>query len=247
MTNFPADRIFLNQSVTSVANDSSGSVVVISGEGKIETFDHVILATHGPQALSIISSSATKKESDILSSFHTSSNTAVLHSDTSLMPRNRVTWSAWNYLTTGNLSQVCLTYNMNTLQCIPSSVYGPVLVTMNPIRPPDETKVQGRYSYAHPIYTPNTMRAQELLPTIQGARGISYVGAWTKYGFHEDAFTSGFNVAVDQLGAKLPFPVVDSKLRRGLVPSLRLTDYILRACLQGLHLIFLLVAWAVRS
>ena len=40
-------------------------------------------------------------------------------------------------------------------------------------------------------------------------RGISYAGAWLRYGFHEDAFTSGMRVAVEYLGVKPPFDIQD--------------------------------------
>ena len=54
------------------------------------------------------------------------------------------------------------------------------------------------------------IRAQSLLPTIQNTRGISFAGAWTKYGFHEDGFTSGLRAAAALAGpsAKLPFEIV---------------------------------------
>ena len=39
---------------------------------------------------------------------------------------------------------------------------------------------------------------------------ISYCGAWTKYGFHEDGFSSGLKVAMEHLDAKLPFHFTDS-------------------------------------
>lgn len=43
---------------------------------------------------------------------------------------------------------------------------------------------------------------------------VSFVGAWTLYGFHEDGFTSGIRAA-ERLGAKLPFEIVDARYIRG--------------------------------
>lgn len=149
------------------------------------------------------------------------------------MPKRRGTWSAWNLLTTTANSAlasldpaaVCLTYNMNILQHIPTSIYGDVLVTLNPITQPDPKTVQGRWSYQHPLYTTSAIRAQKQLPRIQNTRGISYAGAWTKYGFHEDGFSSGLATAVDHLGAELPWEFVDSTFSRGRRPRLGLADY----------------------
>lgn len=152
------------------------------------------------------------------------------------MPRRRLTWSAWNLLTSTAKSAlasldptaVCLTYNMNILQHIPTSIYGDILVTLNPITQPVPSTVQGRWSYQHPLYTTTAIRAQKQLPRIQNTRGISYAGAWTKYGFHEDGFSSGLAAAVDHLGAELPWEFVDSTFSRGRRPQLGLADYVAR-------------------
>ena len=45
--------------------------------------------------------------------------------------------------------------------------------------------------------------------TIQNKRGFSYAGAYLKYGFHEDGFTSGIRVVVEHLGVTPPFPIQD--------------------------------------
>jgi len=66
------------------------------------------------------------------------------------------------------------------------------------------------------------------LRSIQNKRGISYAGAWTKYGFHEDGFSSGLLVAQEHLGAKLPFEFKDSTYSRGKRPKLGLADLFLR-------------------
>lgn len=96
---------------------------------------------------------------------------------------------------------------MNHLQHIPEDQFGPVLVTLNPPFEPRPETVTGRWSYTHPVVSSEAVKAQSLLPIIQDKRGISFVGAWTKYGFHEDGFTSGIRAAQDYLGVKLPFVI----------------------------------------
>lgn len=169
-----------------------------------------------------------------MSSFKTSENTCVLHSDLSHLPRRQNAWTSWNYLTVSSpwtgrdIDRVSLTYNMNILQHIPREAFGDVLVTLNPIQEPKPETMQGRYSYSHPLYNPDAIKAQQALPRIQNTRGISYAGAWTKYGFHEDGFSSGLYAAQAHLGAKLPFEFVDSTYSRGKQPRLGLTDLFAR-------------------
>jgi predicted NAD/FAD-binding protein len=192
---------------------------------------------------SFITSSAgvqyvSQNELEILSSFETTRNMAYLHSDLDFMPRRRKCWTAWNYLVTSEhpsrLSSpagVSLTYSMNILQHISEDQFGPVLVTMNPEKPPNSAKIQGTYVYRHPLYTVEAVQAQKRLEGIQNHRGVSYCGAWTKYGFHEDGFSSGLKVAVEHLGAELPFDFVDSTFSRGHNPDLGWKDYVLRVVL----------------
>ncbi|KAH8687700.1 hypothetical protein BGZ60DRAFT_363932 [Tricladium varicosporioides] len=233
MKGFPPNHVFLNTAVESVTNDEDGKVRLHLKNGTSSVYDHVILATHGDQAHALVLPEADKEERDILSGFETSKNTAILHSDLSLMPKLRSAWSSWNYITESsaastNVDQVCLTYNMNILQHIPEETFGHVLVTLNPLHLPDPEYVQGRYTYSHPLYNAKSIHSQSLLPRIQNTRGISYCGAWTKYGFHEDGFSSGLKVAQDHLGAQLPFKFVDSTFSRGKRPVLGITDLLLR-------------------
>ncbi|KZF19933.1 amine oxidase [Xylona heveae TC161] len=244
MKRFPSDRIHLSTPIASASSSSDGRVLLRATRGTIETFDHVILATHGDQARQIIlQGGATEEELDILSCFQTSANTAVLHSDLSLMPTRPLSWSAWNYLTRSSPDatssnahpspprshpEVCLTYNMNMLQHIPQETYGHVLVTLNPLTEPDLSLVRGRWTYQHPLYNAAAVSAQARLPRIQNTRGISYAGAWTKYGFHEDGFSSGLKVAIEHLGAEIPFEFVDSTFSRGKRPVLGWEDWMVR-------------------
>lgn len=235
MQGFPPNHLFLNTPVKAVTNDEDGRVRLHLDGGKSDVYDHIILATHGDQAYSIIQGSATNEEKAIMSRFETSKNTAVLHSDLSHMPNSRKAWSSWNYMTLSspwdgksNIDQVSLTYNMNILQHIPRDIFGDVLVTLNPLHEPDPKTVQGRYSYAHPLYNTAAVQAQQQLPRIQNKRGISYSGAWTKYGFHEDGFSSGLYVAQQHLGARLPFAFKDSTYSRGQRPALGIADWTIR-------------------
>jgi hypothetical protein len=55
--------------------------------------------------------------------------------------------------------------------------------------------------------------AQKRLPEINSDQ-VSFVGAWTLYGFHEDGFTSGIRAA-ERLGAKIAFDIIDARYIRG--------------------------------
>ena len=175
-----------------------------------------------------------RDELEVFNTFKTTENVCYLHSDLSLMPIRRQTWSSWNYMIESHLKHsagVSLTYNMNILQHVSEQTYGSVLVTMNPGHEPKPELTQGKYIYRHPLYTVEAVRAQERLESIQNQRGVSYCGAWTKYGFHEDGFSSGLKAAMDHLGAKLPFEFQDSTYSRGHRPELNTMDHILRAVL----------------
>ncbi|KIW72738.1 hypothetical protein PV04_00914 [Phialophora macrospora] len=241
-------QIHLKSKVTALTPTKRGSVILTANE-RDYVFDHVILATHGNQALEILGQIASTQEAEILGGFRTSRNVAVLHSDISLMPKRRVAWSAWNYITESpfppmrsqTASKVCLTCWMNVLQHIPENTFGPVLVTLNPVNMPDPRLAQGIWEYSHPLYNAATIRSQRLLPKIQNIRGISYCGAWTKYGFHEDGFSSGLSVAVNHLGASLPFEFIDSTFSRGKRPTLTMKNYLLRLVILLVQIALLLM------
>jgi hypothetical protein len=56
------------------------------------------------------------------------------------------------------------------------------------------------------------IRAQCDMSAIQNTRGILYAGAWLRYGFHEDGFTSGLRAALG-VGGDIhpPFDVRDAE------------------------------------
>lgn len=101
---------------------------------------------------------------------------------------------------------------MNRLQHIDEQKYGSVLVTLNPPFPPAQSLTQAEYEFDHPLFDDASTKAQRLMPNIQGARNISFAGAWLNFGFHEDAWTSGLLAATRYApalapGVKLPWGI----------------------------------------
>ncbi len=172
-------------------------------------FDDVVLACHSDQALALLGETASPAERQILGAVRYQPNRALLHTDASLLPRDRKLWSAWNYL--GDPPQkgsadagsrpVSVSYLINKLQPLPVS--SPVIVTLNPSRPIDPTTLLGEFDYAHPVFDGPAIAAQHRLDGIQGCHGVWYCGAWAGYGFHEDGLKSGLRVAA-ALGCPAP-------------------------------------------
>jgi predicted NAD/FAD-binding protein len=179
-------------------------VHVISEAGIDQIFDQVVFACHADQALALIAN-PTEAETAILGAIQFQDNEAVLHQDAALMPRRKLAWSAWNYLSEGpadHNQRVCLTYWMNLLQGMQTRL--PLLVSLNPNLPIDPAKTLMRKTYRHPQFDAAATIAQERLPDIQGKDKLWFAGAWTGWGFHEDGIASAVHVAKG-LGAPIPW------------------------------------------
>jgi len=195
--------IRLNADILSIERRET-EVVFTFADASQERFDQLVMATHSDQALALLKDAHTS-EKNILEAVKYKPNQIYLHCDPTLMPKRRLTWSAWNYLsdTTGKQSgDVCVTYWMNTLQNIDTDK--PVFVTLNPPQPPRQELTFGHYEYDHPQYDRAALEAQDNLPTIQGQRRTWFCGAWTGYGFHEDGLRSAVTVC-RALGVSAPW------------------------------------------
>ena len=158
-----------------------------------EVFDHAVLASHSDQSLRLLHDTS-PIERRLLGAISYQPNRAVLHTDASCLPENKLTWSAWNYQSqAGSEPQVCVHYLINKLQPLPFKQA--VIVSLNPIEEPDPSKVIASYDYAHPVFDNAAIAAQKQLHLIQGHYNTWFAGAWTGYGFHEDGLKSGLAVA----------------------------------------------------
>ena len=81
MADFPKDNVHLQAKVSTARPVEQDRVLLRFEDGREDVFDHLILTTHGDQALDIIRDTASQDEKGILSEFKFTENTAVLHSD----------------------------------------------------------------------------------------------------------------------------------------------------------------------
>ncbi len=187
-------------------------IEVVDRHGQAERFDHVVLATHADQALQLLVDPL-PAERKVLGAFRYTGNRAVLHSDPRLLPRRRAVWSSWNYLSSGQQEKrrLSVTYWMNRLQGIPKST--PRYVTLNPIHEPQPGSVLHEEVYAHPVFDPEALAAQERLWALQGMGNVWFCGAYFGAGFHEDGLQAGLAVAETLGRVRRPWTVPDESGR----------------------------------
>lgn len=142
------------------------------------------------------------------------------------------------------------TYSMNILQHLPEKKHGLVLVTLNPPFPIDPDKTVGKWSYDHPMMTQQSVATQKYLPEIQNKRNISFAGAWTKYGFHEDGFASALKlVSAAPFNVKPPFPFKPAQrdlAQPGVIESAaRLIVLVLENIRRRLEPVMVWVGWVM--
>ena len=153
-----------------------------------QSFDHVVFACHSDQALRILGD-VSPTEREVLSAFPYEPNVAVLHTDTSVLPRSRRAWAAWNYhVPLQPTGQATVTYNMNILQGLQSR--HTFCVTLNEEAAIDPNKVLAKQVYHHPVFTSRRREAQKRHPELINANRTSFCGAYWGNGFHEDGVNS---------------------------------------------------------
>jgi uncharacterized protein len=185
----------LHSPVQRVDRDEDGVTLTVNGQ--TERFDKVVLACHSDQALRMLAQPS-PQERLTLEAIRYQANTAVLHTDISVLPKSRRAWAAWNYQRPNPArdaaqGRVCLHYLINRLQPLPFEQ--PVVVSLNPIDQIDPALIHGTFEYEHPVFDVAAIEAQRQVRWLQGQQHTYFCGAWTGYGFHEDGLKSGLAVA----------------------------------------------------
>lgn len=184
-------RVLLNAPVQSVRRLADGAEIRRKGAAP-QKFDHVIFACHADQALRLLADPS-PTENELLRSFPYQRNTAVLHTDTALLPRSRRAWASWNYLVAAARNTLAtVTYCMNILQHIESRhVFS---VSLNSEDRIDPRKVLGQWVYEHPVFDMRRAAAQSRHHEVIDVNHTSFCGAYWRNGFHEDGVVSALAV-----------------------------------------------------
>ncbi|WP_310779488.1 NAD(P)/FAD-dependent oxidoreductase [Mycobacterium sp. Z3061] len=174
-------------------------VLVQANDHQPRRFDAAVVAVHPDQALLLLDE-PTPWERAVLGAIPYSTNRAQLHTDESVLPRHRRARASWNYLVTPGHEDVVVSYDVSRLMRL--NTPRRFLVTLGGRDWVDPSSVLAEMTYSHPLYTPESVAAQRLLPTIDDDR-VVFAGAYHGWGFHEDGAASGVRAA-QRLGADWP-------------------------------------------
>lgn len=187
-------EILLNASITAIRRTPEDVQVEEKNTGR-RNFDFVVMAAHADESLKLLSDPAAD-EKRLLGAWEYISNTAILHTDESAMPKSRRAWASWNYLFETPLQPdvpVSLTYHMNRLQSLKTERQ--YFVSLNRHQAVPTEYVHKIIHYMHPKYTPQSLATQSALTGLSGMNRTFFCGSYFGYGFHEDAVKSAVAVA----------------------------------------------------
>jgi predicted NAD/FAD-binding protein len=184
--------------VRAVIRHSDG-VEIRDDSDQTTQFDRAVVATHADTALRLLAD-PTVKERSTLGAFKYSRNETWLHTDRRLLPVAARARASWNYLLPScrtNADRAVVSYDMNRLQGLAGSTTH--IVTLNATDRVDGGSVLARMVYEHPIYTTESVAAQNGLTQLNNPT-TAFAGSYHGWGFHEDGCRSGVAAAA-ALGA----------------------------------------------
>ncbi|SES01148.1 NAD(P)/FAD-dependent oxidoreductase [Streptomyces qinglanensis] len=182
--------------VRAVRRHSTGGAgaEIVTADGQEHHYDKVVLAVHADQALRVLER-PTEDEKRVLGAFRWSRNPALLHTDSTVLPRSPGAGASWNYRMpdcTAPPGRVRVSYDMTRLQHLAAP--DRYVVSLGEGEHVDPGRVLARMVYEHPVYTPESVAAQRRLPQLESGP-VVYAGAWHGWGFHEDGCRSGVAAA----------------------------------------------------
>lgn len=186
------DDVRRGSAVSGVSRDADG--VHVTTAAGTERFDSVVVATHPDEALALLHD-ASPVEKEVLGAFDYAPNRTVLHSDDTMLPGPPRGRASWNYRMSACAAREgapVVTYWMNRLQGLETD--RSYLVTLNAEERIAPDSVIATMDYAHPVYAPHSVAAQERLGALNTAQTV-FAGAYHGWGFHEDGCASGVAAA----------------------------------------------------
>jgi len=185
-------HIRLSSPIQGVRRTAIGAEVKTHG-GDWEAFDEVIFATHSDDSLAMLTDPS-QEERAALGAVKYQPNDAILHCDTSVMPKRKAAWASWVYTEDKDRKsdRIDLTYWINLLQSLPKDDHA--FVTLNTAREIRQECIYDQTVFRHPVFDHAALAAQEQVRTFNGTNNTWFCGAWMKNGFHEDGFSSAVDV-----------------------------------------------------
>jgi predicted NAD/FAD-binding protein len=179
---------FKNYNINKIIRNNLGVKIFYGEENEYFDYDKVVIATHADEALKIIGN-PTSDEELILKNFMYRSNTAVIHFDKSIMPKNKKAWCSWNSsMDSKNIEKTSVTYWINQLQNL--KIDRDIFLTINPFKEIPTDKIFKKVAFTHPYYDTEALLNQSRLYKIQNKKNILFCGSYFGYGFHEDGIKS---------------------------------------------------------
>ena len=183
---------FKNYHINKVVRSDFGAKIFYGEENEFFDYDKVVIATHADEALKIIDNS-TSDEELILKNFKYRGNTAVIHFDESIMPKNKNAWCSWNSsMSADNIEKTSVTYWLNQLQNL--KIDKNIFLTINPFREIPANKIFKKVMFTHPYFDADALLNQSNLQKIQNKKNILFCGSYFGYGFHEDGIKSSIEM-----------------------------------------------------
>jgi uncharacterized protein len=179
---------FKNYKINKIARSNLGIKIYYGGENEFFDYDKVVIATHADEALKIIED-PTIDEINILKNFKYRKNSAVIHFDETIMPKNKKAWCSWNSaMSIDNIEKTSVTYWLNQLQNL--KIDKNIFLTINPFRELATDKIFKKVTFTHPYYDKDALFNQSNLCKIQNKKNTLFCGSYFGYGFHEDGIKS---------------------------------------------------------
>ena len=183
---------FKNYNISKVVRNDFGVKIFYGGESEFFDYDKVVIATHADEALDMINN-PTSEEREILKNFKYRENTAIVHFDKSIMPKNKKAWCSWNSsMSKDKIEKTSVTYWLNQLQNL--KINKDIFLTLNPFREIPENKIFKKIKFTHPYYDHAALSNQSNLHKIQNKKNILFCGSYFGYGFHEDGIKSSIEM-----------------------------------------------------